>query len=456
MRARLLVIEDDSDMRDFLQDVLEDEGYETVTAVDGRAALAQIERDRDAIDLVITDVRLPGIRGDKLLPVIREKRPEAPVVVITAFGSVEQAVQMVKSGAFQYIIKPFETSEFLRIIEEALEASAPQREQARLRRELPSTPARIIGASRPMQELFELIGRAAQSASTILITGESGTGKELVARAIHEMSGRRGAFVPVNCAAIPAELIEAELFGHTANAFTGARQPRAGLFEAADGGTLFLDEVGDLPLSVQPKLLRALQEGYVRRVGADRERDVNVRAVAATNHDLGKEMSEGRFREDLYWRLNVIHIRVPSLRERHFDIPLLVEHFISKVAESAGKPPLQISSEALALLTAYPWPGNVRELENVIERAVALTKGTSLTPGDLPNRIRTSGESTAIITRSSEQRLTLRELEREYIVEVLRQTAGNKSRAAEILGLDRRTLYRKLDEYRAEDPSFEL
>ena len=450
MRERVLIVEDDAAMRDLLQEDLEQVGYATITAVDGREALAFIQRERDPIDLVITDVQMPGLKGDELLAALRQHRPEAPVIVITAFGSVGQAVEMMKKGAFQYLTKPFETSALLDLIAQALAQSAPQREQARLRRELPAAPPRLIGASRPMRQLIELIARAARSTSTVLIIGESGTGKELVARAIHDLSGRRGAFVAVNCAAIPAELIEAELFGHTGQAFTGAKQARTGLFEAAEGGTLFLDEIGDLPLAVQPKMLRVLQEGMVRRVGADRERAVNVRAVAATNRDLENEVREGRFREDLYWRLNVIALRVPPLRERPFDIPLLVEHFINKVALAAGSPPLDVTAEALAILTAYAWPGNVRELENAIERAAALAQGPRLTPEDLPERIRAGGRQAALISRSRASKLTLRELEREYILETLRETGGNKLRAAEQLGLDRKTLYRKLDEYRAE------
>ena len=387
---------------------------------------------------------------------MRMQRSEAPVVVITAFGSVEQAVEMVKAGAFQYLTKPFDTDDLLRAVAEALEKSAPQREQARLRREQPETSTRIIGASRPMQEMFKLIARAARGTSTVLITGESGTGKELVARSIHEASERKGAFVPVNCAAIPAELMESELFGHTGQAFTGAKQARAGLFESADEGTLFLDEIGEMPLAVQPKLLSVLQEGSVRRVGADREREINVRVIAATNRDLEKEVSEGRFREDLYWRLNVIHLHIPPLRERPFDIPLLVEHFINKIAEKSRQTPLNVLPETLATLTAYSWPGNARELENVIERAIALAAGHNLTPDDLPERVRSNGQTSSLIGRARERRMTLRELEKEYIIEALRMTGGNKSRAAEILGIDRRTLHRKLDEYRAEDPSFEL
>jgi DNA-binding NtrC family response regulator len=456
MKERLLIAEDDADMRDLLQEDLESAGYEIIVAIDGKAALEHIKREREPIDLVITDVQMPGLKGDALLQAVRDERAESPVIVITAFGSVEQAVQMVKAGAFQYLTKPFETRELLLLIEAALEQSAPQREQARLRRELPGAPARIIGASRPMRELFDLVARAAPSTSTVLITGESGTGKELVARAVHDSSGRRGAFVPVNCAAIPADLIEAELFGHTGQAFTGAKQARAGLFEAADGGTLFLDEIGELPLAVQPKLLRALQEGAIRRVGADREREIKVRTVAATNRDLEEEVRAGRFREDLYWRLNVIHLRVPPLRERRFDIPLLVEHFMASAAEASGMPPLDVAPEALAILTAYSWPGNVRELENAVERAIALAEGARLLPADLPERVRSSGATAALIARGRERRLTLRELEREYILETLRETGGNKLRAAEMLGVDRKTLYRKLDEYRSEDPTLEV
>jgi DNA-binding NtrC family response regulator len=450
MNAKILVAEDAADMRELMLELLEDAGYDVIAAADGREAMAHVERADEMIDLVITDVRMPGLKGDELLAAVRERRAEAPVIVITAFGTVEQAVEMVKAGAFQYLTKPFETADLLRAVEEALGRSAPQREQARLRRESPQAPAKIVGASRPMRELFELIAVAARSASTVLITGESGTGKELVARAVHESSGRQGQFVPINCAAIPAELIESELFGHTGGAFTGAKAQRAGLFEAADGGTLFLDEIGEMPLSVQPKLLRALQEGAVRRVGENRERAVNARVVAATNRDLERDVGEGRFREDLFWRLNVIQLRVPPLRERSFDVPLLVEHFLAKAAQAVGRPPLDVTPEALAILTAYAWPGNVRELENAVERAVAFAQGAALTPDVLPKRVRSSGAAAGLIERASEENLTLREVEREYVLRTLRRTKGNKKRAAELLGLDRKTLYRKLDEYRAE------
>jgi DNA-binding NtrC family response regulator len=449
-KARLLIAEDDADMRDLLREVLEEAGHQPVLANDGQVALAYLQNENEPLDLMITDVQMPVVKGDELLRAARARRAEVPVIVVTAFGSVEQAVELVKAGAFQYITKPFKTSELLSTIAQALERSAPQREQARVRREIPSTQTHIIGVSRPMRELFDLIARAAQSTSTVLITGESGTGKELVARAVHEASGRKGNYVPVNCAAIPADLIESELFGHTGQAFTGAKQSRTGLFEAADNGTLFLDEIGELPIAVQPKLLRALQSGSIRRVGAEHEHVINVRVIAATNRNLEEEVQANRFRGDLFWRLNVIHLFVPPLRERAYDIPLLVEHFMNRAAMTAGKASFDVTPETLATLTAYAWPGNVRELENAIERAAAMARGTLLTPADLPERVRVGGSAASFIAQSSLQNLTLRELERDYILEVMRKTGGNKSRAAELLGLDRKTLYRKLDEYRVE------
>ena len=450
-KDRLLIAEDDPDMRELLQEILEEAGYDTVMAADGRTALTLIENDEEHFDLVLTDVRMPGVKGDELLRSMRGRRAEAPVIVITAFGSVEQAVEMVKAGAYQYLTKPFPTNDLLAAVKAAMESSMAQRAQARLRREMPSAPARLIGASRPMRELFDLLPRVGRSVSAVLITGESGTGKELVARAIHDASGRAGAFVPVNCAAIPADLVESELFGHTGQAFTGARQARTGLFEAASGGTIFLDEIGELPMIAQPKLLRVMQEGTVRRVGADHERTVNVRVVAATNRDLEKEVQEGRFREDLYWRLNVIHLHIPPLRERPFDIPLLVEHVLEKIARINHAPPLEIELDALALLTTYNWPGNVRELENALERAAAFTRGARLSPSDLPERICNNASASALMASAGNRQMTMAELEREYILVTLQKAGGNKSRAAEMLGLDRKTLYRKLEEYRAAD-----
>ena len=444
MNERILIVEDDADLRELIEEIFEDENFQTATAANGRIALEHISNESEIIDLIVTDVQMPEMKGDKLLEAVRRIRAETPIIVVTAFGSVENAVELVKKGAFQYLTKPFQTKDLLATAKSALEASEAQRAQANLRRQQPAAPPKIIGASRPMQSLFDLIKRAGHSNANILITGESGTGKELVARAVHEASARKGDFVAVNCAAIPNELVESELFGHTGQAFTGAKNARAGLFESADRGTIFLDEVGELPLNIQPKLLRVLQEGTIRRVGSDRETKVDVRLIAATNRNLENDVAEGRFREDLYWRLNVIHLQVPPLRERAFDVPLLVEYFLSKFAPNNS---LEVAPETLALLTAYPWHGNVRELENTIERAVALTQGAVLTPEDLPERIRASGGSSAILAKAKNKHLTMAELEREYILEIMRETGGNKSRAAEILDLDRKTLYRKLDEY---------
>lgn len=452
MNERILIAEDDADMRELLEEILTDVGYETIAAANGRFALAHAENEQEQIDLVLTDVQMPELKGDELLAKVRQARIETPVVVITAFGSVENAVEMVKKGAFSYLTKPFATKDLLDVVRAALLQTEAARAQARLRREIFANE-KIIGASRPMRELLDLISRAGNSPSNILITGESGTGKELVARAVHDASTRSTRdFVAVNCAAIPSELVESELFGHTGQAFTGARQARAGLFETADGGTLFLDEIGELPLNVQPKLLRVLQEGTIRRVGDSREKEVDVRVIAATNRDLEKAVANKEFREDLYWRVNVIHLHVPPLRERAFDIPILVEHFLSKIARKQKSPPREIAPEALALLTAYQWQGNVRELENTLERAVALSRGAVLSIDDLPAKIReASGQTQAILAAAKSKRLTLDQLEQAYILEILREACGNKSRAAEILGLDRKTLYRKLDEYRNDD-----
>ncbi len=457
MNERILIVEDDADMRELLEEILSDAGFETVPAANGRFALAHIENEQERIDLVVTDVQMPELKGDELLAKVRHSRSDSPVVVITAFGSVENAVEMIKRGAYSYLTKPFATKDLLEVVRAALAQTEAARAQARLRREIVSND-RIIGASRPMRELLDLIRRAGNSPSNILITGESGTGKELVARAVHDASARsKSEFVAVNCAAIPSELVESELFGHTGQAFTGARTARAGLFETADGGTLFLDEIGDLPLSIQPKLLRVLQEGTIRRVGESREKRVDVRVIAATNRDLEKAVANNEFREDLYWRVNVIHLHVPPLRTRAFDVPLLVEHFLTKIAEKQASAPREIAPEALALLTAYSWRGNVRELENTLERAVALARGAVLSIEDLPARIReASGQTSAILASAKSKRLTLDELEQAYILEILREAGGNKSRAAEILGLDRKTLYRKLDEYRENNPELEI
>ncbi len=448
MSERVLVVEDDRELRSFLTEMLELSGYEAMACASAEAALREL--DRASADLVITDLVMPGMRGQELLQELRRRRPELNVIIITAFGSIDSAIELIKAGAYDYLAKPFGADALLVAVERALKESRLRREISRLTRDGTAAPPGFIGASRPMQELFGLISRTSTSSQPVLITGESGTGKELVARSLHQGSGR-DAFVAVNCGALPENLLESELFGHEKGAFTGADREKAGLFEAAHKGTLFLDEISELPLALQPKLLRALEDGEVRRVGSTVARNLDVRIVAASNRDLEQEIGGGRLREDLFWRLNVIHLHVPPLRERPADVPLLAEHFLESAREETrGIVTLRISSEAMAILTAYPWPGNARELRNVIQRAVALSTGNEIGPDDLPDRVRESGRSAALISEASRRQLSLRDVERAYILEVLRQVGGNKSRAAEILGLDRKTLYRKLEEYRSE------
>ena len=439
MSEHIVVAEDDRELRSFLTEVLEDASYAVHAFGNAEMALSHIAGGGPA-DLVVTDLMMPGMRGRELLAEVRQRRPAINVITITAFGSIDSAIQLVKQGAFDYLTKPFGTDDFLGTVARALAES-------RLRREAESSAATadspipgFVGASRSMIDLFGLIRKAGPSQRSVLITGESGTGKELVARALHATSGRPG-FVPLNCSAFPENLLESELFGHEKGAFTGAERSRIGLFEAAHGGTLFFDEVGDLPLTLQPKLLRALESGEVRRVGATASRAVDVRVIAATNKDLDAEVGAGRFREDLFWRLNVVNLHVPPLRDRTTDIPPLAVLF-------AGDRP--ITPEAMSMLTAYPWPGNVRELRNALDRAFALSTSTSVRPEDLPPRIQRSGQAAVIVADARRRQVSLRDLEREYIIEILRQVGGNKTRAAEILGLDRKTLYRKLDEYGAE------
>jgi DNA-binding NtrC family response regulator len=440
MPERILLAEDDRELREFLTELLVDAGYDVAAYPSADATLRAITPEA-AADLVVTDLIMPGNkRGHDLLREVRATRPELNVIVITAFGSIDSAIELVKEGAFDYLTKPFGTEEFLHTVERALEESRVQRESALLARTAPASPPGFVGASRLMQDVFRLIERAARSPHTVLIMGESGTGKELVAQALHAASGR-ASFIAANCAAFPEHLLESELFGHERGAFTGADQARPGLFEAAHRGTLFLDEIAELPAPLQPKLLRALEQGEIRRVGAAQSRTVDVRLIAATNRDLEVEVRENRFREDLFWRLNVLPIHVAPLRERTADIPLLARHFLGTRS---------ISQEAMSLLVAYPWPGNVRELRNAIERAITLNPADRILPADLPPRIQKAGRAAAMVADASRRQATLRDLEREYIIEILRQVGGNKSRAAEILGLDRKTLYRKLEEYRTD------
>jgi len=444
-RGRVLIVDDEEQMRDLLTKVLDKNGYQVSAAGDGEQALAILEKE--PVDLVVTDVRMPGVSGLEALKAIKELNPEIVVIIMTAFGSIDQAVQAVKEGAYDYINKPFKIDEMLLTIEKALEERRLRHEVSTLRRELRTRYhfENIIGKSRAMQEVFGLIEHVAGSRSTVMIYGKSGTGKELVAKAIHYNSQRVAKpFVAVNCAAIPSELLESELFGHEKGAFTGAIATKVGKFELATGGSLFLDEVGSMRLDLQAKILRALQEREIERVGGTRTIKTDVRVIAATNRDLKKAVEESAFREDLYYRLNVVPITLPDLKDRQEDIPLLANHFMQKFAQESNPAIREISKEAMAILLSYPWPGNVRELENVIERAVTLGRGSSIQPSDLPSHL---AGGAGPVEKALVQEATLEDLERDYIRAVLRRTKGHQIRAAAILGIDRRTLYRKIRRY---------
>jgi len=444
-RGRILIVDDEEQMRELLVKVLDKNGYQVSAAGDGEQALALLEKE--PVDLVVTDVRLPGIGGLEALKAIKELNPEIVVIIMTAFGSIDQAVQAVKEGAYDYINKPFKIDEMLLTMEKALEERRLRHEVTTLRKELRTRYhfESIIGKSRAMQEVFSLIEQVGGSRSTVMIYGKSGTGKELVAKAIHYNSQRASkSFVAVNCAAIPSELLESELFGHEKGAFTGAIATKVGKFELATGGSLFLDEVGSMRLDLQAKILRALQEREIERVGGTRTIKIDVRVIAATNRDLKKAVEEDAFREDLYYRLNVVPITLPDLKDRQEDIPLLANHFMQKFAQESNPAIREISKEAMAILLSYPWPGNVRELENVIERAVTLGHGPAIQPSDLPQHL---AGGAGPVEKALVHEATLEDLERDYIKAVLRQTKGHQIRAAAILGIDRRTLYRKIRRY---------
>jgi DNA-binding NtrC family response regulator len=445
--AQVLIVDDEPEMCALLSDVLKGEGFAVETATSGEQALAKMGAREFAA--VITDLNMKGMPGLTLLREIKRLYPEANVIIMTAFGSVETAIEAMKQGAYDYVMKPVKTEEITLTTEKAVREALLRKELLWLRRAVEKEYSfnQILGKSKPMQAVFELIRRITPSASSVLITGESGTGKELVARAVHFNSPRsQGPFVPVNCAAIPENLLESEMFGHVRGAFTDAKMDRKGLFEEAQGGTIFLDEISELPMSLQAKLLRVLQEKEIRRVGGTRSTPVDARVIAATNLDLAEQVRAKQFREDLFYRLNVIEVRMPALRERTEDIPLLAMHFIKKYADAMKKRVAGLTEGALALLMDYAWPGNVRELENVIERGVTLTRGEKIVPEDLPQAVRGDAGDRQMIEEAAEKTRSLAEVERAYILRVLEKTAGNKYQAAQILAIDRKTLYRKLDE----------
>ena len=452
MTSRVLVVDDDQAMCDLLEGALGRRGFSVTsrTAADEAFALLAAED----FDVVITDLQMKGMNGLELCERISQNRPDVPVVVMTAFGSLETAVAAIRVGAYDFITKPIDLEPLRLALERAVRHRALTREVGLLRQTVREARhfEELIGSSPAMGQVYELIERVAAVDATVLITGESGTGKEMVARAIHRRGKRSsGHFVAINCAAVPEALLESELFGHEKGAFTDARSARPGLFVEASGGTLFLDEIGELPLALQSKLLRALQERAVRPVGAAREVPFDARLLAATNRDLETAVEERRFRDDLYYRINVVNLALPPLRARGGDVLLLAQHFLEHFTRMFDKPVTAIAPAAADKLLSYTWPGNVRELANCIERAVALTRFTELVVEDLPEKIRAYSRSHVVVAGSDPTELVpLEEVERRYILHALEAVGGNRTLAAQTLGLDRKTLYRKLKAYGAD------
>ncbi len=451
MRGRILIVDDDSSLRDLLVAGLTRREFQPLAVASAEEALSTLGSHQ--FDTVVTDLNLRGMNGLSLCERIAGSHPHLPVVVITAFGSLESAVGAIRAGAYDFVTKPIDTDALAMILDRSVRFRGLQEEVKRLQTRLSerSHYQDLIGDSPAMHRVFELITKLTDSEATVLITGETGTGKELVARALHRGSRRKDKpFVAVNCAGVPEALLESELFGHAKGAFTDARTARRGLFMEADGGTLFLDEIGCMPLSLQPKLLRALQERRIRPVGADSESPVDVRFIAATNRDIESAAADGSFREDLFFRVNVVHIPLPPLRSRGNDVLVLAQQFIERFAARAERRVAGLSAQAAEKLLSYSWPGNVRELQNCIERAIALTGYEQLTVEDLPEKIRNYSRSHVLIASDDPMELaSLEEVERRYILRVLEAVGGNKSQAATILGLDRKTLYRKLERYEA-------
>jgi two-component system, NtrC family, response regulator AtoC len=447
VKARTLIVDDDQSMCEMLDEALTRRGYATQWRVSAGQAFEILETED--FDVIVTDLNMTGINGIDLCGRIVSNRPDIPVVVLTAFGSLDTAVAAMRAGAYDFITKPVEIEALDLALARAVRHRMLREEVKRLRQAVDASQhfGEIIGASPPMARLFDLVARASETDASVLLSGESGTGKELVARALHRRGRRQqGPFVAVNCAAMPENLLESELFGHTRGAFTDARSARAGLFAQATGGTLFLDEIGEMPLGLQPKLLRALQERVARPVGSDVETSFDVRVIAATNRDLETAVEERRFREDLFFRINVIPIEVPPLRMRGNDILLLAQHFLGLFAAESGKRVAGFTSAAAERLLGYSWPGNVRELRNSIERAVALGSFEQVTVEDLPEKVRSHrGAQIVIASDDPAELLTLEEVERRYTLRVLEAAGGNKTLAARILGLDRKTLYRRLE-----------
>ena len=445
----VLIVEDEANMRRVLSALLERDGFRAFEAADGGAALELLKREQ--VDAILTDLRMPKMNGLELLEAVRRAHPEIPVVMLTAHGTVGSAVEALKQGAFDYLTKPFDPDEIRQVMEKAVNTRRLAAREARLPADEDPEPL-LFGSSHALAEVKHVIERVAPTPANVLITGESGTGKEIVARSLHRASAcKNGPFVKINCAAIPDGLLESELFGYEKGAFTGAVGRKPGRFELADGGTLFLDEIGEMPLSAQPKLLRAIQEGRFYRVGGTETVHVTVRLVAATNRDLREEVRTGRFREDLFYRLHVVPIHLPPLRDRPEDIPMLARLFLERFAGKLHRPVSGIDPLAMDLLRAHPWPGNIRELENAIERATLLCDGTTLLARDLPPELqapapRQSSGGTEPTPLRERIRAATQRIERDAILEALRMTEGNVTRAARKLGLSRRGLQLKMKE----------
>jgi two-component system response regulator HydG len=448
MRGRILIVDDEPTMVQMVEAGLNKRDFVTRSCTSAAEALACL-RGEDC-DVLVTDLNMKGGSGLDLCVQVHALMPDVAVVVITAFGSLEAAIQAIRAGAHDFLTKPFDIEQLALTLDRAVTFRALRAEVRRLQQQIDrSHPPDLVGDSVLMRDLFDLVARVGPTDATVLIAGETGTGKELVARALHERSARAKApFVAVNCAAIPEALLESELFGHVRGAFTDARAERPGLFQKANGGTLFLDEIGDLHPSMQPKLLRVLQERTVRPVGSDAEVAIDVRIIAASHRDLATAIETGAFREDLYYRLDVVHLDVPPLRARGGDVLLLAQHFVVASAAGMRKQVAGITAAAAQKLLVYPWPGNVRELQNAIERAVALTSYEQLTVEDLPPKVK-GYESAHVLVASDDpsELVTLEEVERRYILRTMQAVGGNRTTAARILGLDRKTLYRKLQQY---------
>ncbi len=447
---KVLIVDDEKNYLLVLEDLLCDEGYEVLTASNATEGFEILQRE--TIDTVLSDIKMPGMTGVELLEKIMGIDSDMPVILMTAYAEVDQAVNAMKKGALDHIQKPFDNQDVKRAVARGVEKRQLIRSIRRLENELGSSWGNIIGDSEPMKRVFSVMKRVADTPTTVLVTGESGTGKELIARALHNASSRNKApFVSLNCAAIPENLLESELFGHEKGAFTGAIGLKEGKFEYADGGSLFLDEIGEMPLNLQVKLLRVLQEQEFQRVGGNREIKVNVRLIAATNKELREEVESGRFRGDLFFRLNVVSIRVPPLRERRSDIPILVAHFVSKYCQKLGREIKEVDPEAMRALYACNWQGNVRELENVIESALVMSRGNKIRKSDLPLEIRDQnevlGETETLISMESGLTDTLDAIEEKMIRQALKQSGNVQAQAAKILGISRSNLQYKLKKY---------